>query len=242
MRRLTIVIASGAVISMGLAAGLVFWHHTMTAVVGPDAYKILLQFLLIAVLGGGVSLIYEAFNRGVDMRTQRVRRDEEQALVIRETRQRYLQELVAHYNAVKRARRLLRAQALINAPDIGRQVRVAKYDELLQAVLDAQLTLETMSRSMRAEGNLFSTEDGIVSSLSTAETYLRSLVTEYETLLPQAEQQHLELRTLPKLSEFIGPYANSDRFRYDFVHSIQAAMTAIERLIVGCDPLSRRLL
>lgn len=237
MRRLTIAIATGVVISMFFAVWLVFWHGAVTGVVGAEAYKALLQFFLVAVLGGGVSLTYQAFNREADRRAERLRQQEERSEALRQTRQRYLRDLIAHYNTVKRARRLLRASALAGGPDQpDRRVRIVRYDELLQGVLDAQLALETMARTMGVEGGLFEEDPGLTTSLNKAEAYLRSLITEYEDVMPGADGAEIGLTTMPELADFIGPYAESARFRHEFVHPAHAVMAALERLIVGQAP------
>jgi len=234
MRQLTIIIAAGVVVSMGFAVVLIVWHEVMMKAVGTEAYKTLLQFVMVAVLGGGVSLLYQAFNREAERRAESARRSEERAVALRETRQRYLHDLIAHYNVVKRARRLLRATALsCESNFLDRRVRVARYDELLQTVLDAQLALETMSRTMRVEDSLFATELGLIASLSSAEAYLRSLITEYENSMPRADQPEVDLREMPELADFIGPYTESERFRRQFIHQVQAAMAILERLIAG---------
>ncbi|MFI5911119.1 hypothetical protein [Dactylosporangium sp. NPDC051541] len=233
MRGLSIVISAVVVVSLSLAAVLAVWHEVMTRVVGIEAYKNLLQFCLVVVLGGAVSLLYQAYNRQVDRQAEVKRQDEHRADAVQETRQRYLSELIGHYNRVKRARRLLRAKALTHDPDrANRRVRVARYDELLQSVLDAQLTFETMSRTMRVEGSLFATDHDLIAALIRAESYLRALVTEYENVMPQADRAEVELRMLPELADFVGPYEESKRFRTEFVHSTQAALAALEHLIV----------
>jgi hypothetical protein len=232
MRRLSIAITVGVIVSLSLAAVLILGHEVMTKAVGVEAYKLLLQFLLVVVLGGGVTLIYQAFNRHADQRLERLQHEKERAEALRETRQRYLHDLIGHYNAVKRARRLLRAKALTSEPALlDRRVRVGEYDELLMTVLDAQLAIETMARAMRAEGSLFAGEQDLTASLSTAEAYLRALITEYEEVLPQAGQE-IALRTMPELAAFIGPYKESGKFRVEFVHTVQAAMATFEWLIV----------
>lgn len=232
MRGLTAAIAAGVTVSLAGAAVLIGWHEPATKALGAEAYKILLQFLLVAVLGGGVSLLYQAFNREADRRAERVRRAEERADAVRETRQRYLRELVEHHNIVKRARRLLRATALTPEPEfLDRKVRVSAYDELLRTVVDAQLTMETMVRTMRAEGGLFTGEDDLVASLGRAEEYLRALIAEYEHVLPQGGEP--ALRGMPGLADFIGPYEQADLFRHEYIHPLEAALAALQRLITG---------
>jgi hypothetical protein len=222
---------------MASATVMIVWHESVTRAVGTEAYRTLLQFFLVAVVGGAVSLLYQAFNRQAEMRAKRAQHDEDRAVAVRETRQRYLGELISLYNSVKKSRRLLRAHAIVHEPATGGgRVRLAKYDELLQIVLDAQLSLETLARNLRAEGGLFATETGLVSSVTTAEAYLRELITEFETIMPTVPPGSSDLPTPPRLADFIGPYVEANPFRNQFVHPVQAAMAAIERLIAQAAP------
>lgn len=234
LRRLMIAIGVGASLSMALAVVLIVWHDASVRAVGEQAYTTLLQFLLVAVLGGGVSVMYQAFNREADRRTERLRREQERAEALRETRQRYSGELVAQYNIVKRARRLLRATALTAGPELlNRRVRLARYDELMLTVLDAQLALETMSRTVGAAGGPFEQEHDLADNLCRAEGYLRSLITEYEEIMPRAEHGDVAVREMPELAALVGPYAEGVRFRDEFVHAVQTALADLDRLIVG---------
>ncbi|WP_431946924.1 hypothetical protein [Micromonospora marina] len=234
-RRLTLALASGALLAMAAAAILIIWHESATRVVGADGYKTLLQFLLVVVLGGGVSLLYQAFNRQAEQRAERLKLAEDRATAIREIRQRYLAELVVLYNAVKRARRLLRARAQIHATAGDGKLRVVTYDEQLQLLLDAQLSLELMIRNVNAEGDVFHGAPELVPSLKSTEDYLRELVTEYETVMPRIPSGTTEIPTPPKLADFIGPYEQSE-FRPDFIRPVQAAMAAVESLITAPQP------
>ncbi|WIM93139.1 hypothetical protein ACTOB_005106 [Actinoplanes oblitus] len=177
------------------------------------------------MLGGLVSLLYQAFNRQAELRDQR-------AKAIRETRQRYLNELITAYHTVKRVRRLLRAQALTHAAaPADRRLRVGRYDELLQSVLDAQLSIEAMVRDARAEGGTLSSVPGLAASLRSAENYLRSLITEYEQSMPAALDGGDTMTVPAGIAAFIGPYREAPLFRDEFVVPAQIAMAAIERLI-----------
>jgi hypothetical protein len=115
---------------------------------------------------------------------------------------------------------------------------VAKYDEFLQVVLDAQLSLETVSHVVRADDELFPTQGDLIASLGVAETYLRSLVTEYENFLPTVDLDDalVDLEKLPVLADFIGPYGESVDFRERFVHPIQQMLGAIQRLVLDSVP------
>ncbi|WP_439381516.1 hypothetical protein [Amycolatopsis lexingtonensis] len=225
--------ATTVVVLLGLASSalLVLRHDAATQALGLEAYKIVLQFLLVAVLGGGVTLVFHAFNREAELKAQRSRQEEERALVLREARQRHLRELVEQYNVVKRARRMLRAQALVSRPgQAGHRVRVAKYDELLQVILDAQLSMETMRHVVRADDKLFPAHRELAGYLNTAADCLRSLLTEYEDFLPgvHADEAEVDLAKLPKLADLVGPYEESEEFRELFVHPVHRALTLMQ--------------
>lgn len=229
-RRLNVAIAIGVMVSIAAAAGLIASHDWATDAFGAEGYKILLQFVLVAVLGGAVSLVYQAFNRQAEQRAERIKLAEERVTAARETRQRYLAELIGLYNSVKRARRLLRAQAIIRTASGDSRLRVQRYDEQLQMLIDAQLSLEMVGRNVHTEGALFAAEPGLVPSLRRTEEYLRELIGEYETVLPCVEPATTDIPIPPLLADFIGPYDGST-FGVRFIPSVQDAMAAIERLI-----------
>lgn len=234
-RRLTATTVVVVLLGLASSALLVLRHDAATQALGLEAYKIILQFLLVVVLGGGVTLVFQAFNREAELKAQRTRQEEERALILREARQRYLRELVEQYNVVKRARRMLRAQALVNQPGQARhRVRMVKYDELLQAILDAQLSLETMRHVVRADDELFPVHGELSAYLKTAGSCLRSLITEYEAFLPgvQAGVTEVELAKLPKLADLIGPYEDSREFRELFVHPVHRALALMQHQVI----------
>jgi hypothetical protein len=236
VRRLTI--AGSAVISLGAAAALIVWHETINTLLGAEAYKTLLQFFLVVVLGGGVSLLFQAFNREADRQAERLRLRQLHATGVQETRQRYLRELVDQYNSVKRVRRLLRATALTHAPVLmDRSVRVARYDELMQSLLGAQLSLETMARTMPTDGSVFASVPELTGAVRAAEEYLRGLITEYEEARPQAVQPEIGIRMLPELAVFLGPYADAERFRVEFVQPMNTVLALVERTITEPAPV-----
>jgi hypothetical protein len=232
-----VTIAVAVPVSLALAALLVLRHDAAARVLGVEAYKILLQFVLVAVLGGAVSIVYQAFNRDADQRAQRIRREEDLILARREARQRYLRDLVEQYNAVKRVRRLLRAQALVRRPgtETAPQLRAGRYDELLQVVLDAQLSLEAHSLAVRADNELFPEREELAVAIGRVETYLRELVTEYEETMPAVEDKQalVDLSALPLVAAFIGPYEEAADFRERFVAPMQQVLSTVQRLLLN---------
>ncbi|MER5456331.1 hypothetical protein ABT008_16240 [Micromonospora sp. NPDC002389] len=219
---------------MTVAGALIARSDDVSRSVGAETYKILLQFVLVVVLGGAVALIYQATNRDADLRLLQARREEERALVVRETRQRHLRELIEQYHVVKRSRRMIRAHALTSPfgkPDI--RVVVAKYDEFMQVILDAQLWLEGFAHLVRADDEIFPADPTLIRNLRSAEEYLRSLIAEYESLMPTIRNDtEIAYSAFPKLAEFVGPYADSDHFRSLFVHPINAVLHHLRTLVL----------
>lgn len=229
------MIAAGVVAGAVFGTLLVIKRDVATHLFGEEGYKTLLQLFLIAVLGGGVSLVYQAFNRDADLRAQNFRRNEDRMLAIRESRRRQLQDLVGQYNSVKRTRRLMRAKATAIRPGAAsRLVRVATYDDLVQHLLDAQLSLEAVAHAVRADQQLFPDRDALLGPVRRAEDYLRSLITEYEEILPSLGEHEslIDIARLPVLSEFIGPYHEAVRFRRRFVRPMRRAISAIQVLVI----------
>jgi len=99
-RRLTATTMVVVLLGLASSALLVFRHDAATQALGLEAYKTILQFFLVVVLGGGVTLVFQAFNREAELKAQRTRQEEERALVLREARQRHLRELVEQDLAV----------------------------------------------------------------------------------------------------------------------------------------------
>ncbi|MEV0901434.1 hypothetical protein [Actinoplanes sp. NPDC049802] len=115
-------------------------------------------------------------------------------------------------------------------------VKVDRYDELMQTVLDAQLWFETFSHVLRADTESFATSARIRTSISSAEDFLRSILSEFETFRPTVQaDQEVPLATLPVLTDYIGPYQDSEGFRRRFVHPMQEALTAMQALILSSD-------
>lgn len=231
----TVVVAVGC-FAVAAAIYLLTWHSSASSAIGVEGYKLLLQLVMIIILGGAVTLLYQAFNRRSEERTTERLSADQRAESIRTLRHDYMTKLIAEYNRTKRARRLIRAQALVRSEPPGNdRVKVAEYEKEMQEVLDAQLSLETIAYTVRAEPELFPASTSIPDSVKAMEEYLRSLVSEYEEHFPglPTNGSLTSLHTLPVLEEFIGPYRSSTGFRQDFVHRFHAAVSDLQRLITS---------
>jgi hypothetical protein len=232
----TIVVVVVSCLAVAAAVYLLTWHSSAISTIGIEGYKLLLQFVMIVVLGGAITLLYQAFNRKAEERTAARLSAEQQADNVRTLRQDYMTQLIGEYNRTKQARRLIRARALVRPNSSGKDhVKVAEYDKEMQAVLDAQLTLETIAYAVRAEPELFPEGTSIRDSVKAMEEYLHTLVSEYEEHLPNLpiKSSLTPLDTLPALKEFIGPYQSSTGFRQNFVHRFHAALSDLQLLLIS---------
>jgi hypothetical protein len=110
-------------------------------------------------------------------------------------------QVTEQYNAVKRARRLLRARRLPG--DIH---SAEHYDEHLAAIVDAQLAFEALIADVNSSaGSVFSDGPALVAELKKVEKYLGDLISEYEEKRSQflGTPEQLVETDLPVLREFL---------------------------------------
>jgi hypothetical protein len=166
--------------------------------------KAVLQVGVIAIMGAVVSvLIYEYQLESQKIEKQRDR--EQKSLEYREALlMSTLLKATNAYSQAKKARRLIRARAIVKSGQ--EQVVLAdQYDQYLDMINDAQLDLENLRRDVDTSAKAFTQADVIGKSLRSMEKYLNKLVREYEETRGCFSDVDLVLPIyeLPKLSEFI---------------------------------------
>jgi len=225
------ICAIGVLATAGVAVLLV-WNVPSTAVLGAEGYKAALQFLFVVILGGALSLLYQAFNREADRRARLRDEIEEHRRALRAQRQTFTGAFVNDYNAVKRARRLLRARALDTASGAG-TVRLDAYDKIMGDVVEAQLRLETTRRALERGDPIFPGNGTIAAAVEQMDTYLRGLIAEYETRLPRfrSAPTPCALHDLPELQRFLVPYRQSKSFPKQFVKPFHAALSELQAAV-----------
>jgi hypothetical protein len=141
-----------------------------------------------------------------------------------------LAKAMGSFTTVKKARRLLRARAILPNNDLSNDpakgtVLGRPYDTYLGMLNDAQLELENLARDVETSKPAFTQPDALVDLLWTMEKYLAEVLTEYEIERANFRGKPLvmELKFLPKLFDLIGPIENS-QFRERLVkpyHNVQ---------------------
>jgi PAS domain-containing protein len=172
------LIAVGLVIAGILAfyPGAIKWFNN------EKAWELTLQFLFVAVLGGGVALFYRSMET---LRSERLR-DEERLRELMEAQRAALeklrQELVENYHSTKKVRRTFRA---ITLPIEGTEHHGCGregFAKLMEQLEEIQLRAEALAAEVEAHEELFSREDKnkLELLIKTPADYLRDLLRYYE--------------------------------------------------------------
>jgi hypothetical protein len=190
-RRLTILIVAMACLLLGSVVVLVLFFRTVTAnTLEFEVAKALLQVGVVSIVGAAVSLLTFEYQR------------ERQALEYREGLVKSILDraLIAHSD-VKKARRLLRARAIV---DDGGMVSATSYDLYLEMINNAQLALENLARDIETSAPAFRSLE-LADDVWSMENYLSKLITEYETYRGKfrGSPPLLAINELPKLQGFI---------------------------------------
>ena len=177
-----------------------------------ELVKSLLQVVVIATLGGVVSLLAQEFNR-----------DREKREALNDFRKTLLSHLVQIFREAKKARRLLRAK----------RDSLQFYDEQMAVINELQLDLETINEEIKTTKQAFPGEEA-QSRISTMATYLNKLVEEYEKNMPKLNRKSppVSLDQLEYLNDFIGPFRES-KFSQEFAHLYNEALKLMRDVIMG---------
>ena len=102
---------------------------------------------------------------------------------------------------------------------------------------DVQLLFESYAKQAKAGLGLFESEDLSI-ALSTLESYLNKIVSEYEEQLPlfDGAPPSRALKDLSRLREFIGPYSEANEFRSDFKKPFLTIQKEIVDALIRHDP------
>lgn len=195
---------------------------------GEDLAGMTYQFLLIIVLGSGVSVLFQTVAYGREMRERR------------RTLQREIHDsLVSGYNDAKRARRLLRARARASSGDsrshAGNTIDAAEYDRQLEALSSAQLSLELAMRRVVMNRTFFAHHAELIAALRMVTNYLNAIIDEWEDMRPRliSSGAIFTISDLPELDAFLRHYASAPRFREGFKKPFDDALELLEKALVA---------
>jgi len=138
--------------------------------IGLEIFKAGTQLVLIGVLGGGVAFFLRQLDSIHHERNQ-----------IDEYRLRILREVVASYNNIKSARRILRAYGFnsIQATTLTHG-QITEFVAQMRILNEAQLSLERIKLEVKAQPNIFQDSTKILNCLDTVERYINDVIGDWE--------------------------------------------------------------
>jgi hypothetical protein len=194
-----------------------------------EAAKAGLELAIVATLGGlvGYALKNAETERAAEQRSleaDRVtqqeaasRREQEERAELRRVDDYRLglrRGMVTAYNDIKAIRRTLRAYGF-RSPESGATLSSAQVEEFrteMDALISAQLSLETIQREVEAQEQAFAGDaPELVDALHRAQSYVNDVIDDWETfgVKIRADMDAGEVTHLEKLQEFLAPAQES---------------------------------
>lgn len=172
---------------------------------GAEIAKVTLQLGVLSIAG---AILSAAANRHQRI----VQRNQQAGEYCDEVLAGVLSRTTAAFNAVKRARRLLRARTITSAGSSDILIAPALYDQLLDEIIRAQLQIEEIHRDVGTSHPAFDDPIATMAHLKMMEKYLHELIAEYEKMRSELPEEARERRkiSLPRLVDFQAPYRESE--------------------------------
>ncbi|SDI38748.1 hypothetical protein SAMN04487926_11623 [Paraburkholderia steynii] len=214
------------VVVLSLLGILAFWIWSIrTGQLETDLLRLTFQFLLIVVIGGALSFVYDEFQYARDISAKQFEADSAVREAQRVLQREFLKDVIQAYNAAKKVRRLLRARAIHKGI-----VYKEAYDEHMQALMDIQLEFEAF-RIRTENQTLF---PGLEGKLKSIEEYLGNVLRDYERYFSSFAGQPPThpLAPLQNLEEFTASFKPMTRFSEQFKKPFHEIVDALQNLIV----------
>ena len=188
---------------------------------------------LITILGGGVSLIFASFRHEQELKERQSEIQREIRDRRREIQRSLRSDLLEAFNEVKKIRRLLRAEAIIGNPRKNNELLIGdEYKKQINALIDAQLSIEFAYRVMKQEPSLFQ-DRTLVIKLKVANKYLRDIIDEYEKMYRNFSEEFtsISLYEFSRLYDFIRPSAEAEEIKEDFWQPLRDSLDIIGKVL-----------
>ena len=225
-------------------ATFIIWQDYFSSVLDIELFKLSYQFLLIVVIGGGVSFLFSVYIKlreeiKQENETAETKKNERMAL-----QRKFHIDFIQAYNSIKKIRRLLRARARIKSSDNGNIIMIVikRYDEQLQALITLQLQFEFFREEIGSNEDLFNVDDKakFILSIETVESYLNKIVSEYEECYQafpdksfSDDGQILRVEKLERLNDFIGKAYDAPEFNNEFKMPAKYVIESMKRLLTS---------
>lgn len=191
---LTFLVVLAALFATALALDLPVFHLAVSKWFGLEVYKLLLQFLLVTVMGGGI-FAWVTARRDEQLRTE-AKISQLQALD---------GELGDAYRAVKRVKRNLRAR-LRRKDDGSAEIDSTAFEAGMEELLDAQIATEEVREHLSVRSDLMDqkTRERLAAALRYAARYLHDVYEDHERgRLRRARSRVFLDSAAPTLADFV---------------------------------------
>src|SRR6266404_736641 len=216
-RKQLILVVTLAMLS---AAAFVVFGKSIRRLLEDDVFKLTYQFILMAVIGGALSLFYQRVTFDRDLAQKSDAR-------LREMHK----ELLDAFNLAKRVRRVLRASLEIRPMQTppSEVLTAAKYETEIIALMDAQFTFETFAKRSEDNELWFTNGEVLAKPLRLIEKYLNRIIQEYEGSLRtfSGTPSSKALVDLSDLAEFLEPLRAGGRFELQFKVPFRDALNSL---------------
>lgn len=191
--------------------------------------KAILQLGVVSVVGAAVSILVFKYQNERAVAEQDKERHRKNIEYREDLLKGTLARAMASYNSVKKARRLLRARAIV-VRDSTDYVLAAPYDTYMEIINDSQFEFENLAQDVETFKRAFSSPQELVDAFRTMEHFLGDMFTEYEKLRKDFHggAPGKKLDEFNELPAFIGPF-KKQRFATDFANPFHQAQRAIRR-------------
>lgn len=218
---LLVIVAAAALLAAAFTLDKPLWNGRISAAVGVEPYRLLLQFLLITMVGGGVFAYVTA------RREDHARRESRIAAL-----QALDRELGDAYRAVKRVKRKMRSR-LVRSDGEAARMPADTFISTMDELLEAQIDLEEVREHVSVRSDLL--EAAVVDRLSVAlrysSRYLHDVFEDFERGRVVGDGDHYIIdRSSPNIEDFLLESRASKEVRKHLSHFRDDALSAEKRL------------
>jgi len=211
------------------------WPKELKERLGDDVFKLTYQFLLLVVIGGALSVVYQEFQRHRDDEAKQREQDAARREAERVLQRQFLADLVEVYQAAMKVRRLLQAKAREHIPATTVMlVHANPYEEQMLALLDVHLDFQ----SLESRAETISLSRPITAKLAanprSIDKYFNEIVSEYADHFSAFTGQPptRQLNELGHVADFIAKYNPESTFAIAFRKPFRAAVATLQGVII----------
>jgi len=211
------------------------WPKELKERLGDDVFKLTYQFLLLVVIGGALSVVYQEFQRHRDDEAKQREQDAARREAERVLQRQFLADLVEVYQAAMKVRRLLQAKAREHIPATTVMlVHANPYEEQMLALLDVHLDFQSLESRAETISLSRPITAKLAANLRSIDKYFNDIVSEYADHFSAFTGQPTtrQLNELGHVADFIAKYNPESTFAIAFRKPFRAAVATLQGVII----------